>query len=510
MPIIVIDNQRIEVPPGTTILDAARQLGIEIPTLCHLTGHPSQTSCFVCVVKVNGDDRLLPSCATAAADGMIVESETAQVRAARRAALELLLGDHLGDCIGPCQNACPAYLDIPEMIRLVQEGRLREAAALVKAHIPFPAILGRICQAFCERGCRRAQHDATVSIALLERLVGDADLCSEEPYSPPCKPASGKRVAIIGAGLAGLSAAYYLQQEGHACTLFDTREQPGGALREIGADRLPPVVLDAEIARVLALGAEFRPGVRASLDDLRKVYDAVLIAAGEAGDVFPGEERGEKGILIDRQTLQTNLPGVFAAGSAVAPSHHAVRAVADGRAAAVSITQFLTGKPVTGSERRPFSTHMGRLHPEEIALLLQQVSPGAQVAPAGAGLTPEEAAEECARCLGCDCGKLHDCRLREFAITYDADTAKFSGERRPFTRDTSHPEVIYEPGKCIDCGICLCIAESRREALGLSFIGRGFDVRPAVPFGESLAEGLQEAADECVNACPTGALSRKR
>lgn len=504
MPSITIDNQHIDVPPGTTILDAARQLGIVIPTLCHLEGLPPQTSCFVCVVKVNGGARLLPSCATVVADGMVVESETAEVRAARRMALELLLGDHLGDCIGPCQNACPAHVDIPGMIRLVQEGKLREAAALVKERLPFPAVLGRICTAFCERGCRRALHDATVSIAALERLIGDADLAAEAPYAPPCQPSTGKRVAIIGAGPAGLAAAYYLRQEGHACALFDAREQPGGALRDLPEDRLPRAVLDAEIARVLALGVEFHPGKKASPDDLRTEYDAVLIAAGE-GAAFPGVKMGEKGIHADRITLETSLPGVLAAGAAVTPARHAVRAVADGRVAAYSIAQFLAGQPVTGGERRPFSTHMGRLHPEELALLLEDADPGPQVA----ALTVETAARECARCLHCDCRKLHACKLRDSSIALEADTGKYHGERRPFTRDATHPEVIYEPGKCIDCGICLRIAESHREALGLSFIGRGFDVRPAVPFGESLLEGLREAAAECVNACPTGALSHR-
>jgi len=508
MPAITIDNQHIEVPPGTTILDAARRLGIDIPTLCHLEGLPPQTSCFVCLVKVNGNSRLLPSCATVVSEGMVVESETAEVRAARRMALELLLGDHLGDCIGPCQGACPAHIDIPRTIRLVGEGKLREAVALVKERNPFPAVLGRICSAFCERGCRRAQHDATVSIAALERLVGDADLSSSEPYHPSCKPASGKRVAIIGADPAGLTAAYYLRREGHACTLFDMRGQPGGAWRDLPEDRLPRDVLDAEIARVLALGAEFRPGVRASVDDLYKDYDAVLIAAGE-GSSFPGVEMGEKGIQADRQTLRTSLPGVFAAGPATIPLHHSVRAVADGRVAAYSIAQYLAGEPVTDDERRPFSTHMGRLRAEELALLLEDANPRAQVVPAAVDLTTDEAVRECARCLHCDCRKLHACKLRDHSIAYGANALAYKGERRSFTRDTTHPEVIYEPGKCIVCGICIRIAETHREALGLSFIGRGFDVRPAVPFGESLLQGLKEAAEECVKACPTGALAWK-
>ena len=87
--------------------------------------------------------------------------------------------------------------------------------------------------------------------------------------------------------------------------------------------------------------------------------------------------------------------------------------------------------------------------------------------------------------------------------------ARYKAERGPFVQHTQHPDVIYEPGKCIDCGICIQIASTLGEKLGLAFVGRGFDVRVAVPFGESLAEGLRIAAAECVKACPTGALAFK-
>lgn len=105
---LTIDGREVSASPGATVLDAARQLGIEIPALCHLDGCDPSTSCLVCVVRVNGSDRLVPACATPAADGMAVESDAPDVREARKLALELLLGDHLGECLAACQRVCPS------------------------------------------------------------------------------------------------------------------------------------------------------------------------------------------------------------------------------------------------------------------------------------------------------------------------------------------------------------------------------------------------------------------
>ncbi|MHC4890884.1 MAG: FAD-dependent oxidoreductase, partial [Planctomycetota bacterium] len=231
MPKLTIDNRQVEVDNGVTILDAAGKLRIEIPTMCFLKGHKASTSCMVCLVKVEGLGKLVPSCGTIAQDGMRVESDSEEVRQARRAALELLLSDHLGDCIGPCQITCPARMNIPLMIRQIAGGSLRDAIATVKKDIALPAVLGRICPKPCERVCRRAAFDEAVSICLLKRCVADIDLQSPNLYLPPCKTTQDKRVAIVGAGPAGLAAAYYLTQDGLSCTLFDEHEQPGGTLR---------------------------------------------------------------------------------------------------------------------------------------------------------------------------------------------------------------------------------------------------------------------------------------
>ena len=520
MPRVRIDEREVEVDPNATILEAARQAGLNIPTLCYLQGCAAPASCLVCLVKVDGDERLVPACTTKVADGMMVKSETEEVRTARRTALELLLSDHLGDCIGPCQNICPAHMDIPAMIRQIAAGCLREAIATVKEHIPLPAVLGRICPEFCEKGCRRGAHDEAVSIRLLKRFVADQDLASANPYLPTAKPTSGQRVAIVGAGAAGLSAAYYLLREGHACALFDEKDQPGGMLRDaISPERLPREVLDAEIDIIRRLGAEFRSdvhvGTEPSLNDLRQQFDAVLIATGEISEeqaAALGVRWGRRGVTADGDTQMTDLPGVFVAGSALRPSQHAVRAVASGRLAAQAIGCYLAEQAIW-MEGRPWSVHMGRLDQQELAPLTEEASPAPQVMPEGGegtGFTEEEARREAERCLHCDCRGLQDCRLRQYAIEYGANPGKYGGERRRFVQDRTHSEVIYEAGKCIACGLCIQLASKLGTPFGLTFLGRGFDVRVGAPFSETLAEGLGQAAEACSKVCPTGALSLRK
>lgn len=246
---LTIDNTTVEVSEGSTVLNAARIAGIDIPTLCHLPGRSPKPSCYVCMVRVNESARLVPACATVVTEGMRVENDSEAVLSARRTAIELLLSDHLGDCVGPCEGVCPAHLETPRMMRQIAAGQFREALVTVKQSIALPAVLGRICPELCEKGCRRASHDGPVAVCMLKRFVADHDLESGEPYQPPRLPPSGKKVAIVGSGPAGLSAAYYLLPQGHACTIFDDHPLPGGMLRYgVSEEALPREVLDAEIA----------------------------------------------------------------------------------------------------------------------------------------------------------------------------------------------------------------------------------------------------------------------
>jgi NADPH-dependent glutamate synthase beta subunit-like oxidoreductase len=516
MPRLTIDNREVEVPNGATILDAADKLGIDIPTMCFLKGYEPSTSCMVCVVKVEGRAVLLPACGTLAEDGMRIESDCQEVYEARKTALELLLSDHLGDCLGPCHTICPAQMNIPLMIRQIAAGKLREAIETAKKDIALPAVLGRICPKPCERGCRRAAIDEAVSICLLKRYVADVDLESDTPYSPTCKPSQDKRVAIIGAGPAGLAAAYYLRQSGYACTIFDDHEKPGGMLRYgVPEAELPADVLDNEIAQIEKLGLTFEGKTRindsASLEKLRKDFDAVFIAFGAMGTGIiesMGLKASANGIAIDVRNYQTNLPGVFAGGDAVRKRRLTVRAGADGKEAAESISQYLSGEPVKGPNK-PFNTRIGKIEDSEKERFAACASntPRVTVYHKNDGFSNEQARIEAARCLHCDCRKADNCKLRQYSQEYDARPARYKSRRRLFTRQTRHPEIIYEPGKCIDCGLCIQVAKQAGEELGLTFVGRGFDVRVAVPFEHIIADGLKLSAAKCVAACPTGALA---
>ncbi len=518
MPTITIDGRAIDVPAGTTVLEAAERLGIEIPSLCHLKGCDPSTSCLVCVVRISGTSRVLPSCATRIEDGMAVESETEAVHALRRTALELLLSDHVGDCLAPCYFMCPAHMDIPLMLRQIGREEIREAIATVKRDIALPAVLGRVCSKPCEKGCRRAPADGAVAVCDLKRFVAEEDLATGEPYLPEVAAPSGKRVAVVGGGPAGLAAAYYLVQAGHAVDLFEREPLLGGRLRsEFSEEQLPAEILDAELESLLAVGIEVHTGAAvATADDfeqLRREFDALLVATGAAAARDAGGwglAVAARGIDVERTTYQTNLPAVFAAGNALRGKGMVVRSVADGKEAAWSIHRVLSegGGPLS---EKPFSVRMGKVAPDQLGgfLVHAGTAPRQEADGGAAEYSLTEAVSQAERCLGCGCRAHCGCRLERYASRYGADPNRYGASRRPYEVLTQHAQIVYEPGKCIACELCIQIAARGGEPLGLAFVGRGFDVRVAVPFDRSLEEALSKVAAECVAACPTAALSFK-
>ncbi|MCY3024250.1 MAG: 2Fe-2S iron-sulfur cluster-binding protein [Planctomycetota bacterium] len=514
MPTLTIDNREVEVPAGATILHAARKLGIRIPTLCYWEGLPPRTSCLVCVVRVQGLRRLVPACAYPVRDKMIVESDTPEVHTARRTALELLMGEHLGDCVGPCVSVCPAHMDIPRMMGQLKLGHDREALITATDALVLPGVLGYICPNPCESGCRRAQVDAAVAIRLMHRYAAAASLTSAEPYLPPCAPPTGRKVAIVGAGPAGLAAAWVLRQQGHAVVILDDREQPGGQVRyAVDPGKLPRAVLDAETAVIAKLGAQFRMkqklGAAFSLEELRRGHDAVLLALGEVPKEAAstlGLELAGRGLKVHGHVIPGRIEGFFAAGSAIAPSRFAVRAVASGRAAAAAIGQFLAGVPIGAA--REFVIHAGKLEPQELKLLMAGISPGPRMEPgADNAVTSDQAKAESARCMQCGCLKEKDCRLRQCAAEYGVQAARYKGERRRWERESSHPQILMEHGKCISCGLCIQVAKDAGESLGMAYFRRGFNVRVAPPFDASVVEALKKSAVACAAACPTAAIA---
>jgi len=525
---ITLDGRTVQVRSGQTILEVARQEGIDIPTLCFLKKCGSLNTCQVCLVKLDG--RLVPSCGTLVRPGMTVESETAEVYEARRTAMELLFSDHVGDCLAPCQRLCPLGLNIPTLLRQVEAESIPEAMRTVRASLPLAGVLGYLCHHPCEQGCRRGHWDDPAAIRDIERFTVAQETLQNAKALPPCKPATTRKVAVVGAGPAGLAAASCLAREGHQVVVFDRNANPGGTLRNVPDSELPGSVLDREITLMREMGIVFKPnialGVQIQLDELRTQFDAVLLALGELSEQDAKEtglsdfvsDPESKPSAIDSQipslitadpnTLQTAIPNVFATGSSVRPARQLVRALAEGKAAAECIGRFLEGK-IPNRPARPFSSIIGRLQPDELKRFLPRANaiPGVTPCDRCAGLNRAEAPLEASRCLHCDCQSSGNCLLQHYAQAYNVDAGRFRSDRRLFERQLQPGGIVFEPGKCILCGICIKLTELAAEPLGLTFIGRGFDVRIGAPLNHTLEEGLKKTAAECVEQCPTGALT---
>ena len=153
---LTIDGRRVTVEAGSTVLDAAKWLGIRIPTMCHVPGIEPAASCFLCAVQIEGRRTLSPSCAMPAAEGMVVATDSADVRTVRKMALELLLSDHAGECVAPCAAKCPAGLDIPGFVNGIATGDARHAMQVIGDRVVLPGSLGRICPRLCEQEIGRA------------------------------------------------------------------------------------------------------------------------------------------------------------------------------------------------------------------------------------------------------------------------------------------------------------------------------------------------------------------
>ena len=281
---LTINGKNITVEEGTTILQAAKDNGIYIPTLCYDDAVKVYGACGLCVVEAEGIPKLLRSCSAKCSEGMVVNTESKRVVQSRKIAMELLMSAHDGDCVAPCQLNCPARTDCQGYVGLIANGEYEAALKLIKNKVSLPASIGRVCPHPCESACRRGKVDEAINIAQLKAFAADMDLNSDS-YLPEKNAPTGKKIAIIGGGPAGLTAAYRLAISGHEVTVYDMMEKMGGMLRYgIPQYRLPKEVLDKEIAIIEKLGVKMINGVKLGKDftvaSLKAQNDAVIVAVG--------------------------------------------------------------------------------------------------------------------------------------------------------------------------------------------------------------------------------------
>ena len=402
--ILDIDGFEVQTRKGKSVLEAALDAGIYIPSLCYHPNLSSLGACRLCLVEIEGMRGLPAACTTLAADKMVVKTRTPQIEQIRRVSMEMMLAAHPADClvcsqnlncelqavaqylgiteqrlrrrskdippntsnplfvldlskcilcgrcvracyelrgvgvlsfirrgketfIGtafersladagcsfcgacvevcptgalgdkgelleagrdremalvPCEHECPAGIDIPRYIHLISEKKYSEAVAVIRERVPFPEVLGYVCDHPCETVCRRNELNEAVFIRGLKRFAAERDTGLWKKTSQKAPP-TGKRVAIVGSGPAGLTAAYYLAKLGHSVTIFEALSAPGGMTRVgIPAYRLPRRVLDSEIEEIKRVGIDIRLNTKIeSLNDIfEQGYQAIFVAVG--------------------------------------------------------------------------------------------------------------------------------------------------------------------------------------------------------------------------------------
>ncbi len=358
---IKIDNIEIITEENQTILEAAKEAGIVIPTLCHRDDIEPYSSCMVCMVKDLNSGNYIPSCSALVEEGMEIDYSGKEVTELRKKAVELLLIEHRAECEAPCRIVCPAGYNIPEMNRLLQSGLTDEAMVLAEREVTTHEIICIDCPGYCENACRRKKIDEPVSIR-----------------------------------------------------------------------------------------------------------NIMLHVAQSINKYMPADDPDNENVKLNTSDFK---------------------------------------KSVTNPVRKKFSSRTGKLEEFEQKEWLKECS--------GDGIRYREigdfktAGAEAENCMHCDCRAANNCKLRDIAISMEVKDPSGKLTNSPAVKKINRKTgLIFEHAKCIKCGLCVRICEDTKDEPSLCFINRGFVSIISEPLTEGFEDILQTKADQCVEVCPTGALSK--
>lgn len=389
----------------------------------------------------------------------------------------------------PCQDACPAHIDVPRYLRHVSQGDFDRALSVIYEKLPFPRVCGHICSRPCEGRCNMRFLDGPIAIRSLKRAATERG----KPIAlESTNKATGKKAAVIGAGPAGLTAAYYLCLKGHEVTVFEANEKPGGMMgQKSRGEDLPEEVLEGDIHVIMGMGFDLQARTRIETIDepFRRKYNAILIAVGvpsgaEGGSMGESPENlrrlglhpTEKGTIpVNQDTLETEIKGVFACGEIVTGARPVIYNIASGKKAAASIDRYLGGngdltQELTHPEGEvvhfvPGLT-MTRVDPYKRPVSDRTVHGGEE----GTASLEETAKTEASRCLRCDLPIIADtdkcsgCITCELVCSFKGDI--FNPLNAAIKIDRIRGGAEYEISFSEDCDKCgLCVRYCPREVL---------------------------------------------
>jgi len=361
-----IDNKIIEVEEGIRLIEAARQNGIEIPSLCYHNDLPHYTSCSVCLVKNEATNKFLHSCSVLVEEGMKIDASSNEVLDLRKDAVSMLLSEHRAECEAPCKVVCPLGLNIPLMNRHIQKGDVKAAAELAFNEMGLPETMCFLCPEYCENGCRRKMIDETIAIVNIKSF-SSKNYNLNEYISGLEKKSSGKKIAIIGGGISGLTASFFLSQQGNNVVVFEKEERLGGStLKNLEGDDQAKKIFEQEANNVLTSGVKIKYN---SLIDVNSVtslandFDSILISTS-GFESIQNTTLAESHISVKGDSLVLNSTPIFKIGKAAKQNKQIIRDIAQAKKAAFAIDAFLKSGKLKPIEKR-FNSVIGKINEQE-------------------------------------------------------------------------------------------------------------------------------------------------